>query len=362
MGDRQSKSALWKWQMLNSKNSNSMDEIDLSDLFGVLWLRKWTVIAVTCAVTLMAVVYVVLTQPIYEAKAFAIPPTQNDIANLNYGRVNDTELKPLTVKDVYSVFLQNLRGETLRQSFISEVMIPELNEDGRSGGKDQLQAELSKRIVVSQPTRETPDRYMVAIKSADPDQAEKWAEDYIRRAGILSKQEVIKDVSYEAEVRVRSLDRQIAELRENGRKVREDTITKLREALRVAKAIGLEKPPIISGNPAVQIAGSLDGQLIYMRGTKALEAEIENLEKRESNDPFIRGLRDLESTQVFYTSIPLSLSDVTTYRMDGAVEPVSSPIKPKIFLIIVFSIIFGAVIGTGFVLIRHLIRTRLGSA
>lgn len=348
--------------MLNSKNSSGMGEVNLSDLFSVLWLQKWIVIGITCVVTLIGVAYVVLTQPIYEVKAFAIPPTQNDIASLNYGRVKDTELNPISVKDVYSVFLQNLRGETLRQSFISEVMMPALNEKNSDGGKDQTYAELSTRIVISQSPREIPDRYMVAIQGADPEQAAKWAEEYISRAGNLSKQEIIKDVSYEAEVRVRSLERQIAELRENGRKVREDTITKLREALRVAQAIGLEKPPIISGNPAVQIAGSLDGQLIYMRGTKALEAEIENLEKRESNDPFIRRLRDLESKQAFYSSIPLSLSNVKTYRMDGAVEPVSSPIKPKKFLIVVFSILFGSIIACGFVLVRHLIRTRFDHA
>jgi chain length determinant protein (polysaccharide antigen chain regulator) len=352
---------LWKWQMLNSKDSGNMGEINLSDLFGVLWLNRWLVVGLTFLITLIGVAYVFIVQPVYEVKAFAIPPTQNDIANLNYGRVRDTELKPLTVTDVYSVFLQHLRGENLRQSFISEVMMPELSKEYPGDSKELKYAEVAKRIVVSQFSREIPDKYMVAIQGRDPAQAAKWAEEYIQRAGILSKQEIIKDVSYEAEVRVRSLERQISELRENGQKVREDTITKLREALRVASAIGLEKPPIISGNPAVQIAGSLDGQLIYMRGTKALEAEIENLEKRESNDPFIQRLRDLESTRDFYASIPLSLSDAKTYRMDGAVEQASSAIKPKKFLIIIFSVLFGLIVGCGFVFVRHLFRTRSAS-
>ena len=240
-------------------------------------------------------------------------------------------------------------------------MMPELSKEYPGDSKELKYAEVAKRIVVSQFSREIPDKYMVAIQGRDPAQAAKWAEEYIQRAGILSKQEIIKDVSYEAEVRVRSLERQISELRENGQKVREDTITKLREALRVASAIGLEKPPIIAGNPAVQIAGSLDGQLIYMRGTKALEAEIENLEKRESNDPFIQRLRDLESTRDFYASIPLSLSDAKTYRMDGAVEQASSAIKPKKFLIIIFSVLFGLIVGCGFVFVRHLFRTRSAS-
>lgn len=344
--------------MLNNTESNGIDEIHLSGLFRVLWLRKWVICAVACFVTLIAVAYVVVTRPIYEARAFVISPTQNDIANINFGRTRDAELAPFSVKDVYSIFLQNLKGEALRQSFIYEVILPELGEDERKGSKDLLYSELSKSVVVSQPAKDMPDRYMVSIQSADPLQAAQWAQDYVSRAGNFAKQEIIKDVTYEAEVRARNLERKISDLRENSKKVREDTVTKLREALRVAEAIGLEKPPIISGNPAVQVAGSLDGQLIYMRGTKALKAEIENLEARKSDDPFIRQLRGLEEKYGFYKSLPSNLLDVSVYRLDGSVEPSSNPIKPKRTLIVILSMIFGVMIGVALVLIRHFSQLR----
>ncbi|RON46197.1 hypothetical protein BK666_13710 [Pseudomonas frederiksbergensis] len=339
--------------MSNNKEFSDIGEIDISDIFRALWLRKWTIFATTCVVTLIAVGYVFLVRPVYEARAFAMPPTYNDISNLNYGRTRDTELVPLTVKDVYSIFLQHLRGETLRQKFITEVMAPgSIDAEGKADS-NLLYAELSKRLVVSQPTKELPDEFMVTIQSSDPDQAAQWTQDYIHRAGELAKQEIIKNVSYEADVKIRSLDRQIADLRENGRKVRADTIIKLREALRVATAIGLEKPPIISGNPAVQIAGSIDGQLIYMRGTKALEAEIENLEARGANDPFIGNLRDLESKQAFYKSISSNLQDIVAYRLDGDIEPPLSPVKPKKSLTIILGFLFGLLLGVGFVLVRY---------
>lgn len=341
--------------MLNTKESSDMGEIDISDIFRVIWLKKWTVFVTTCVVTLIAVAYVFVVSPVYEAKAFAMPPTYNDIANLNYGRAKETELVPITVKDVYSIFLQNLRGETLRQTFIAGVMAPRSSESEGKAGSNLPYAELSKRLVVSQPTKDLPDEYLVTIQSSDPDQAAQWTHDYIHRAGEMAKQEIIKNISYEADVKIRSLDRQIANLRENAQKVREDTITKLREALRVASAIGLEKPPIISGNPAVQIAGSVDGQLIYMRGTKALEAEIKNLEARDMNDPFIGNLRDLESKLAFYKSISPNLQDVVTYRLDGDAEPPLSPIKPKKSLTIMLGFLLGLMLGVGFVLVRYFI-------
>lgn len=338
---------------MNSKESNDMGEIDISDIFRVLWKKKWTISATTSVVTLIAIAYVFLAHPVYEASAIAMPPTYNDIANLNYGRGSETELVPITVKDVYSIFLQSLRGETLRQTFIAEVMAPGSSKDEGKAGSNLLYSELSKRLVVSQTRKDLPDEYVVTIQSSNPDQAAQWAQEYIHRAGKLAEQEIVKNVLYEADVKVRSLDRQIADLRENAQKVREDTITKLREALRVANAIGLEKPPIITGNPAVQIAGSVDGQLIYMRGTKALEAEIENLEARGANDPFIGRLRDLESKRAFYKSISSNLQDVVAYRMDGDAKPPLNPIKPKKSLIIMLGFLFGVLLGVGFVLVLY---------
>jgi capsular exopolysaccharide synthesis family protein len=43
--------------------------VDLRDLFSLLWRRKWTIVALTAAVLLGAVVYSLLETPIYESKA-----------------------------------------------------------------------------------------------------------------------------------------------------------------------------------------------------------------------------------------------------------------------------------------------------
>lgn len=104
------------------------------------------------------------------------------------------------------------------------------------------------------------------------------------QAGELAKNEMIKNVSIESEVRARNLEQQISSAREKSTKAREDSIVRLNEALRIADSIGLEKPPAITVSQSV-IAGGEAGQLTYMRGSKALKAEIESLQARESDDP-----------------------------------------------------------------------------
>lgn len=62
------------------------DEIDLMELARGIFVQKWLILVVTLLVAIGATAYAFLSKPVYEAKLFIIPPTQNGIAELNYGR------------------------------------------------------------------------------------------------------------------------------------------------------------------------------------------------------------------------------------------------------------------------------------
>jgi chain length determinant protein (polysaccharide antigen chain regulator) len=176
---------------------------------------------------------------------------------------------------------------------------------------------------------------------------------YIERASELAKKEIKKNIGSEADVLARNIHQQIAMLRDVGLKDREDSIIKLREALQIAEAIGLERPPVISGSSAMEIAGSLDGQLSYMRGSKALKAEIENLESRNSDDPFIKKLRMLQAKYDFYSSLESNILNVEVYRTDGVVELPDNPIRSQKSLYVLIGLIAGLILGVLVALMRN---------
>ena len=336
----------------NSNVSSNSNEVDLRALMGALWRQRTVIIGAVIVVTIIAAAYAFLSKPIYEAKVFLVPPTQNDIANYNYGRTPDNKLSPFAVKDVYGVFLQNLQAESLRRDFFYKVYLPTLTESERKKSQEKLYSDFSKVLVVSIAGKDNPDRYSVVAKDESPEQAVKLIGEYIGRANTLTKKEIIKNISSEADVLARNLQQQIVSIREIGLKSREDSITKLREALIVAEAIGLEKPPITSENPAIKIAGSLVEQPIYMRGTKALKAEIENLETRKSDDPFINELRVLQTKSSFYTDLESNIKNVEVFRMDGQVELPDSPVQPKKTIILVLGVLLGLISGVVIALFR----------
>ncbi|MCY1456003.1 hypothetical protein D9M71_731900 [compost metagenome] len=88
----------------------------------------------------------------------------------------------------------------------------------------------------------------------------------------------------------------------------------------------------------------MGGDLTYMRGSKALEAELKNLEERKSDDPFIVGLRNLQARYAFYKNLEIDAERVSVFRFDGPIEVSDGPVKPKRAL----SVAGGALIGLFF--------------
>lgn len=340
----------------NRAEARPNDEIDLIEVIQGLWLQKWLILAIVMLFALVGGVYAFLAKPVYEAKVFVVPPTQKDIADLNYGRTRESELEPYSVKYVYEVFLRNFRAESLRRDFFEEYYLPSLNEAERTGSQDGLYDRFSKDLTIALTDKSSPDRFSLAMQSTDPAKAVEWVKAYVEKARVLAVGEVVGSVNREAEVRARNLAQQINALRESGEKVREDLITRLREALRIAEAIGLEKPPIIKGGLSSEVSANVDGEMTYIRGTKALQAEIKNLEERKLNDPFIKSLRALQVRYSFYKDLSVSPNDVVVFRVDGPIETPDKPIKPKKTLILAVAILLGGVIGIFVAIFRTLYR------
>ncbi|HGM5550707.1 TPA: LPS O-antigen chain length determinant protein WzzB [Pseudomonas putida] len=345
---------------VDSNKESGLRDFEFERFIRAVLRQKFIVITFTVLMGVAAAAYAFLATPIYEAKAFVVPPTQNDIANFNYGRSRDLDLSPYSVKDVYDIYTRRLQAESLRRDFFNRVYLPSLSADERKHSQDVLYSKFSQVLRVVPPLKETSDRYSVVVQSDNPEEAKEWVVAYIAQAGDLAKNEMIKNLSIESEVRARNLEQQISSARENGRKAREDSIVKLGEALRIAESIGLEKPPAITVNQST-IASGESGQLTYMRGSKALKAEIENLQARKSDDPFTDRLRDLQDKYNFFTGLKTDAASVSVYRQDGNVELPDNPIKPNKALILILGVISGFILGVAFIMFRGFFASKSNS-
>ncbi|MNJ13130.1 Chain length determinant protein [compost metagenome] len=336
---------------------NGSDELGFMELLEGLWKYKSLIISTALLMTALATAYAFLATPIYQARIVVQPPTQDDISQLNYGRGGDSGFEKLTTKKVFTTYVRSLQSESLRRDFFREVYLPSLAESKRKGSKGEL-FERFNEILTVVPVKEASDQFYVQARLADPEQAARWVEAFTQQAGERAKRELIKDVKADARVKFKNLEQQIRQVRESTRKHREDQIVQLSEAIRIANSIGLQKPPIIDSSLSQELSAGMDGSLTYMRGSKALQAEIDNLRNRQSDDPFIDNLRKQQESLNFYQSLDVDPASIEAHRQDGAVALPDEPVKPKKAIIIVVGALAGLTLGVLLALMRHSVARR----
>jgi chain length determinant protein (polysaccharide antigen chain regulator) len=343
-----------------ASNYQSADEIDLFELLASLWKQKLLITLVTLLAAVVAASYAFLSAPVYEAKTSLLPPRLADIAGYNLGRA-EAELPEFTVKKVYSMFTQNLSSEGQRNSFFEQVYLPVQAVENSSGAKDQLRAAFNKKLLVSNPdVKNNPARFEVLAQSVEPSAAAEWANVYVEQAASKTRQDMADTVATEIGTRVKSIKSRIDVLRESAKKLREDRIARLHEALVVADKAGVQAPQVKVGRTSAdgELEQFIDGDLMYMRGAKAIRAELAVLQSRTNDDPFILGLRDFENQLSFLSKVSVSPSNVAVFTLDNAAEAPSSPIKPKKALILALGIVLGGMLGVFIALIRGMQKNR----
>ncbi|MNZ22335.1 LPS O-antigen length regulator [compost metagenome] len=320
-------------------------EISLFELIQRSWEQRLWMVVVAVPIMIAGLAYAILTKPVYEAKLYVQPPSQADIAQLNYGRGGDAGLGIWSVKDVYEFYLRALQSEAVRNKFFRTVYLPSLPESERSGSWDVLFREYAKSLRVTGAAKDSPNRYVITVDLEDPQRAANWVSLYAEMVAEVAKEEVLKSNQSDMRVKADNIEQQIFAARATARKEREDKIAKLREALVVAKAIGLRKPPLISGALSTEVSAVMEGSLSYMRGSDALETEIANLESRSSDDPFIKGLRKKQQSLELYRNLKVSGEVISVYQQDGAVEQPVTPVRPKKTFLLAVTMLAALVFG-----------------
>lgn len=333
----------------------SGEEVDLGELFKSLWKQKFLIAALATAALLLATLYAYTRQPVYQADLAIVAPSHNDISALNFGRGDATGLPLISVREVYDLYVRQLYSENVQRKVFESAYLPSLPESQRALPQNVLFKQFSRSILISKAGDGDAARYVVSVNDSEPAAAAKWADMLVDTAAEMTRNELLKNILSDASMRAAMLDKEISGKREVARKKREDRLSKLKEALSIALAVGLRKPPIITGS-ASGLAVQMDGDLAYMRGSDAIQAEIDNIIKRQSEDPYIVNLRQLEERMAFYRDLKIDESALRVYQRDGVLAIPDQPVKPRKALIIGGGFVVGTGLGIFFALIRFFVR------
>jgi chain length determinant protein (polysaccharide antigen chain regulator) len=120
----------------------------------------------------------------------------------------------------------------------------------------------------------------------------------------------------------------------------------------------MDAPQVTAGRTSSsnELSEFIDGSLTYMRGAKAIEAEMKVLEARQSDDPFIAELRSSQEQLSFLKTIEVRPENVSVFTLDSAADVPETPIKPKKPLIIALGLVLGGMLGVFAALVRVFVR------
>lgn len=337
-----------------TKHNNSNDTVGLNiiELLCLLWRHKLQISMTAAVFCVLAAAYAFLATPVYQARIFLDLPSQNDISQLNQGRGRDAGLPMVTVESAFRTYARVLQSEALRREFFRSVYLPSVHYQ-QGGSLDRQYLDFGKKLVVADLAPQSGSRFVVLASSSDPQLAAKWVARYAEMAGVKAREGLVRDLAGDVEVRVGQIESQIGRARDSAVKRREDKVAQLKDALVVAKSIGLERSTAPQFKQE-EGAPALDNSLAYLRGSRALEAEIRMLENRVSDDPYVKGLREEQEELSFYRGIKIDHDSVSLYRQDGVVEVPDTPIKPTKMLIILIGGLLGVVVGVMLVFVRRL--------
>ncbi len=385
------------------------DTIDLYELWITLWNKKWLVIGVTVIAALGSVVYAMLQPPVYKAEALLVPPDENKFQSLNVqgaqgmGGVGELQgVQGISSGGVFAEFNKNLRSRILQKKFIldfglMELLAPERTPETRdediykgfaemikieTGGSTSISIELHDAKVATQwvndyvnfMDKETISKLIEKIQNSIANQirdveymiSSKREMAKIRREDqitgientIAAKRELVKQRRLD---QITGIANAIAAKREGAKQRRLDQILRFKEAIIIADSLGINKREdatsfIKSTQMNLDIITSTNP--LYYAGSKELQAEINNLEQRKSDDPYISGLRDLQEQLALLRQIKIEDEGLHAVTIDQAAYPSKNRIKPNRRLIVSLGTVVGLFLGIFLVFIVSFIQNQ----
>lgn len=324
------------------------DEISLVDIVNVLLRRKKLVLGITAIAVCIGLLYAFTKQRVYKVETIISPPGNEIIQSFNL-----QNLQNITKEDIYSRFTQMVTTRAFQYSFFnkfnvlealseipeSKMTLAEINEHFESFS-DSLN-------VVKKDKKDKKDSIQITLEGVDKDKLGARLDDFIEFANHTVVDELVNDIQADINYKIKDLKLKINYKRLFYNQRRKDELKRLQENYQIAKELG-----IIDRSDSQNKALSKNNLSIYMNsvkrymdGTKILQAEINALKNRKSDDIHIAGLRDLQENLIRLEALNIEKGGLHSVIVDKKASVDVEPIRPKRILIVLLSLILGGMLG-----------------
>ena len=331
------------------------DEIDLVELFRALWKQKAKIALITAATTLAAGIYAFTAEEVWTSKAVFSAPKLEEINEyytvtqqlkriLQKPAMGAIALNPETIsQEAYDEFKKQLDSDDLRKEFwLNTDYYAEKTKDKTSANdKNKILNELVDENIKFEPADGEKVLHPSISLAADSSVTAKMLlEQYLGKINNKVWQDKFTELNTVLTQEKEDLIQEKDQIEFNVKTYKVNSIKISENAKNIAEKANIREFNInaIQGNANVDKT-----DMLFFLGTKALDAQIDNLK----NKPSILPARYYEIERILsqLKTIPIfSSKNIKSYHyLMSPNEPVTKD-KPKRVLILVLGVIFGLII------------------
>ncbi len=340
----------------------SNDEIDLRELFIVLWKKKLLIIACTIVCTLLAVQYALTAQEWWTAKAKITEPslteykdyyrfTQSLKLALNSNSIINSYTKPSYLLNSYIDLFNttSVKEEFIANSTTFNDFLAKNNINDEQAKRRSLK-DWTDKLVASEVKKSDDYTLQAQATSADSSLALLTQYDQLIRSKVM--QNAKSNINILLTSRKNELQQQLKQYQLMGRVNLANDIARSSYSADIARAAGISVPTGGEFNST--------GVLSINEGYKALDAKVEALKEIKKNDLSVYApeIIQLQSKLQYIDSIELpGAFNFSMYRyIDEPYEPFTRD-KPKRVLIVTLGTLLGFMLGVATALVLHAFRS-----
>ena len=324
------------------------DEISLVDLVNVLLRRKKIILGVTVITLCIGLLYAFTAKRVYQVETILSPPSNKIIQSFNL-----KNLQSVNKEDIYSSFTQIIETRRLKQDFFNKFNIikalSDIPESKMTTSEiNKIFENFSDSLKVDKKAKkDKSDKIKITLEGIDKEKIGPWLDSFVTFADSKIVNRTVNDIREGINYKIKNLKLQIKNKRLFYNQIRDDELERLHENYRIAQKLG-----IIEHNDSKNMVSSknnlsiyMSGKKRYMEGTKILQAEINAIKNRKSDDIHIAGLRALQEKLTMLEAIKVEKDKLQTFTVDKKAIVNIEQLRPKRKLIVMLSLILGGMLG-----------------
>lgn len=322
---------------VSNSHSDASEQIDLFDLLIQLWRGRLTIVVFIVIAILIAVAYLFVAKEKWTSEAIVTLPDSGQIANYNnsmgilYGQ-NPTNAP--TIVEVQERFFGRFNSAL-------------------SALADELQNQSNKEdLKIEQTVKGQQMPLTISYTAFSADQAQKTLDKYIQKINKQVVKELDDDMTTNINSKLEDLKASLATQIKVAEEQKNKRLAVLNQALIVAQQAHIK-------DTLVQQAETLSEDTLFVLGSDALSSIIKN----EGTRPLPLSDYYYQTRQTFLAISALKSKPDSIYSFRYVMKP-SLPVyrdSPKRSLVLILSVLIGALVGAGVILTRNALKKRLSA-